>query len=136
MRNLHELDKYRTRNGQKLIFGGLTEKEEETKGAFLIDIYGKAFHVIASIDGGTLEHVSVSPASGRRCPTWGEMSHIKDMFFYPDEEVFELHPAHSSYVNVKQNCLHMWRPFHGEARYLKDLFVNYKFDGESNAESD
>lgn len=126
MRNLHELDQYRTRNGQLLVFGALSEKEEESRGTFLVTMYGKSFHVIASIDGGSLEHVSVSPTSGKRCPTWDEMSRIKDLFFYPEEEVFEIHPAHSVYVNLKKNCLHLWRPLHGELKYMKDLFTKYR----------
>ena len=54
------------------------------------------------------EHVSVCPEN--RCPDWEEMCKIKDMFWNDDETVVQYHPAKSSYVNLMQNCLHLWRP--------------------------
>lgn len=63
--------------------------------------------VIASF-GGEWDHVSASHP--RRIPNWIEMSHIKRMFFMPDEAVMQLHPAESDYVNNHPRCLHLWRP--------------------------
>lgn len=53
------------------------------------------------------EHVSVS--LGNRCPTWEEMSFIKDVFWNVDETVMQLHPPKSHYVNLHPFCLHLWR---------------------------
>jgi hypothetical protein len=55
------------------------------------------------------EHVSVSHRT--RCPTWGEMSWVKELFFDDEEAVMQLHPRKSQYVNYHPFCLHMWRPW-------------------------
>ena len=60
-----------------------------------------------AIDGKPLEHVSVSLA--RRCPTWDEMSMIKDIFWEDEECVIQFHPPKSEYINWHPYCLHMWR---------------------------
>ena len=65
--------------------------------------------VIWSIGGGW-DHVSVSAFKFWYLPSWKEMCIIKDIFFRPDEWVVQYHPAESSYVNRKENCLHLWRP--------------------------
>ncbi len=53
------------------------------------------------------EHVSVSLAG--RAPTWREMCLVKDLFWADDEVVVQYHPAKSSYVNVHEHVLHLWR---------------------------
>lgn len=45
-----------------------------------------------------------------RTPTWGEMCHIKDLFFAPDEEVIQFHPKKEDYVNLYEHILHLWKP--------------------------
>lgn len=64
------------------------------------------------------EHVSVSPKNKDRIPTWEDMCVLKDIFFRDDEEVYQIHPKKSEYVNVKENCLHLWKPIYGK---LSDL---------------
>lgn len=54
------------------------------------------------------EHVSVS--AKKTCPTWVEMSFVKDLFFDPEEAVMQLHPPRSTWVNNHDTCLHLWRP--------------------------
>lgn len=54
------------------------------------------------------EHVSVSLAT--RCPTWAEMSRVKDLFWEEKECVVQFHPPRSEYVNMHPYCLHLWRP--------------------------
>jgi hypothetical protein len=54
------------------------------------------------------EHVSVSTKT--RCPTWKEMSWVKDLFFDDEEIVIQYHPRKADYVNVHPFCLHLWRP--------------------------
>ena len=57
-----------------------------------------------------MEHVSVSPLKKFRIPSWDDMCALKDIFFYNEEEAYQVHPKKSDYVNIKQNCLHLWRP--------------------------
>lgn len=57
------------------------------------------------------DHVSVSLPD--RCPTWGEMCEIKDMFFDAQDCVMQLHPPRSQYINRHPYCLHLWRPHAG-----------------------
>ena len=76
------------------------------------------FHVGVGTNEGGYEHVSVSLRRRERreikpvdrCPTWGEMCYIKDLFWKDDEEVIQYHPAKSEYVNLSSYCLHLWRP--------------------------
>jgi hypothetical protein len=62
------------------------------------------------------EHVSVSALYRSQAgkithptPTWDEMCEIKDHFFEKEECVVQFHPPESEYVNIKENCLHLWR---------------------------
>lgn len=96
------VERYRIRNGQ----WGST-REAGNNGAFQVPCCGRVARVIIS-DGLGWDHVSVSFPD--RCPTWEEMSAIKDMFFEPEECVVQYHPPHSSYKNLHQYCLHLWRP--------------------------
>ena len=57
-----------------------------------------------------MEHVSVSPLKKFRIPSWDDMCALKDIFFYNEEEAYQVHPKKSDYVNIKQNCLHLWKP--------------------------
>lgn len=54
------------------------------------------------------EHVSASLK--HRCPTWDEMSWLKQLFWEDDDCVVQFHPPKSEHVNVHPNCLHLWRP--------------------------
>ena len=54
------------------------------------------------------EHVSVSTAV--RCPTWEEMCRVKDLFWDPEDAVFQIHPPEKEYINQHPYCLHLWRP--------------------------
>ncbi len=64
--------------------------------------------VVFGFDEGGWEHVSVSPLKGRM-PTWDDMCEIKDIFWDDEEEVIQIHPKKSKYVNMVDNCLHLWR---------------------------
>ena len=63
--------------------------------------------VVFGYEGGW-EHVSVSPYNGKT-PTWEDMCRVKDIFCDEEEEVIQIHPKKSEYVNIKDNCLHLWR---------------------------
>ncbi len=52
------------------------------------------------------DHVSICPTG--RLPTWDELCKVKDMFFYDEEECYQVFPKKSEYVNLMKNCLHIW----------------------------
>lgn len=64
-------------------------------------------------EGGKYDHVSICPTG--RLPTWSEMCKVKDMFFYDEEECYQMFPKKSEYVNLAKNCLHIWRNVDGTA---------------------
>lgn len=70
--------------------------------------------VIWTRDEGSMEHVSVSPTRKYKIPSWNDMCKLKDIFFDDEEEVYQIHPPKSEYVNLDTNCLHLWRPANGE----------------------
>lgn len=59
-----------------------------------------------------MEHVSVE-LYARRLPTWEEMCEVKDIFWNDEEEVVQIHPKKSEYVNLTE-ALHLWRPVDGD----------------------
>lgn len=81
------------------------------------------------------EHVSISPKHKNRMPSWYDMAQLKDIFFYPEEEAYQIMPKRSEYVNVKENCLHIYRPTNG--RLLSELIENDKdiLEGEKSQEA-
>lgn len=58
------------------------------------------------------EHVSFRPYNGK-LPDWDAMCELKDMFFDDEEEAYQIMPKKSEYVNMVDNCLHLWRPHNG-----------------------
>jgi hypothetical protein len=96
-------DQFRLRTGS---FG--TSKEEHgNNGFFYVKFKGIEYKVLAS-DGGGWEHVSVS---GKFiAPDWETMCHMKSLFWDDDEVVMQLHPAKKDWVNMHENCLHLWKP--------------------------
>lgn len=88
----------------------------------------RTFTVIASVDDngeyGFVEHVSVGLYNdGHRMPTWEEMCEVKEIFWKPNEEVHQIHPAESQYVHgvgSVNNVLHLWRPEAGWPREPKE----------------
>lgn len=77
--------------------------------------------VIASYGGGW-EHVSIRPYKGKM-PTWEDMCEMKDAFWNEDEVVIQFHPAKKDYVNIADNCLHLWRPVNETIPVPPKLFV-------------
>lgn len=68
---------------------------------------GFSIQIIASCGMGW-DHVSARGPG--RILRWDEMCKIKDIFFYPEECVMQLHPPKSRYVNCHPYVLHLWRP--------------------------
>lgn len=67
------------------------------------------------------EHVSISPKKQFRTPTWNDMCILKDIFFDEEEEAYQIHPKKSQYVNVAENCLHLWKPKNHELGELTKM---------------
>lgn len=58
------------------------------------------------------EHVSLS-LYRQKLPTWDEMCYIKNIFWDEEEEVVQIHPKKSKYVDLTE-ALHLWRPVNGD----------------------
>lgn len=56
------------------------------------------------------DHVSVTVIDKKRCPTWGEMCFVKEIFFEDYEWAMQLHPPAQHNINWHDYCLHMWAP--------------------------
>ena len=79
-------------------------------GMGVIKINGWRGSVIWSRDDGNWEHVSVSPDDPNLIPSWEDMCTIKDIFWGDEEDVIQFFPKKSEYVNLVNNCMHLWRP--------------------------
>ncbi len=60
------------------------------------------------------DHISVTVKTKKmtqikRCPTWDELSFLKDLFFEPEEVVVQLHVPDADHISVHDYCLHLWR---------------------------
>lgn len=100
----------------RVMFGPLRSKRGDRSGAFLFRLNGLQFKVIisdgsdwhlAGLTGPPWEHVSVS--TERRCPTWEEMTHFRNLFFEPEETVVQFHVPAEDHRNFHPFCLHLWR---------------------------
>lgn len=58
---------------------------------------------------GGWEHVSFSPFFKKYIPHWKDMCELKDFFWPDEEECIQIFPKKSEYVNLVENCLHIWR---------------------------
>lgn len=87
-----------------------TAEREYGDGTFLLHDRKHFASVIYSLEnheGKEVFHVSISPF-GKRMPTWDDMCDLKDAFFEDEERAYQIHPKKSEYVNVSENCLHLW----------------------------
>ena len=78
----------------------------------LINLHGTQASLVVGEDEGGWEHVSIE-LMARRLPSWDEMCEIKDIFWNEDEEVIQIHPKKTEYVNIVE-ALHLWRPKNGD----------------------
>ena len=46
----------------------------------------------------------------KKVPTWEEILAVKREFFGPEEECIHFIPADSEYVNIKEDCMHIFHP--------------------------
>lgn len=80
--------------------------------------------VVIGFDEDGWEHVSVSHHNKKRLPSWDVMCRLKDMFWYPEETVVQMHPKESQYVHGvgdRGNVLHLWRPKDGDWSKLSEM---------------
>ena len=68
---------------------------------------GTAATLVVTHDG-EYDHVSVAPTNHRKVPSWDMMCELKDLCFNPEDEAYQIHPPKSEYVNLVENCLHLW----------------------------
>jgi hypothetical protein len=71
---------------------------------------GGGLKVIATIDPthhGELVHVSISHRD--RFPTWDEITSLRHAFYASDVDVMMVLPRASDYVNVHENCFHLYQ---------------------------
>lgn len=90
-----------------------------------VSVNGKKGTVVVGFDEAGYEHVSFS-AFNQKNPSWDDMCVLKDMFWEAEEEVYQIMPKKSEYVNIKKNCLHLWRPKNGKT--LNDLVKGERND--------
>jgi Rap1a immunity proteins len=107
VKDLRELDKYRTKVPPKCVSEGTGELDLRCNGAFFFSIKSVPVIVIAG-SGRGWEHISVSCED--RTPTWEEMDTVKRVFFNDDEVVMQLHVTVKDHINIHPFCLHLWRP--------------------------
>lgn len=122
MKNLlsKEFNKFRNYDFAKKYYGSFGD---EGNGVFEVKIDGKTYNIIAS-NGGGWEHVSVS--NEKHTPSWKVMSKVKDLFFNDDETVVQFHPPKAEYVNIHQNCLHLWRSLEEDIKTPPTIFLGDK----------
>ena len=87
--------------------------EHTLEGVYEFSDGTKATIVVGDNESDCYEHASVAPINHRKVPTWSQMCEFKDLCFKDEEEVVQVHPPKSEYVNIKGNCLHLWRRIDG-----------------------
>ena len=74
--------------------------------------------VVWGTDEGGWEHVSVSPYDRSIMPSWDDMCKVKSIFWEDDDMALQFHPKKSEYVNMVDNCLHLWAPKDAEIKKM------------------
>lgn len=77
---------------------------------------GQKASVVVGRNEDGMEHVSIQLFCDR-LPKWNEMCYVKDLFWGEEEEVVQIHPKKSQYVNFTE-ALHLWRPVDGDFSIL------------------
>jgi hypothetical protein len=89
---------------------GATDEDAGNNGMFVMPVGETAMCNIVASDGAGWEHVSVSVAFARRCPTWEEMALVASIFWDAEDVLVQYRPAKKDYVNCHPFTLHWWRP--------------------------
>lgn len=83
------------------------KKGLENIGATDVSVYNMdtGSFVIYNIENGR-EHVSIS--NSKRLPRWDEVKYVRYQLMKPDITVAQILPPKENYVNVHENCFHLW----------------------------
>ena len=95
----------------RFLKGSMATEPGSPYGLFRIKLKMKIQSVSVKVmvgDGMGWDHVSVSVVNRPRCPSWEEMSKVRDLFFDPKATVIQIHPSVHDYVNDHPYCLHLW----------------------------
>lgn len=84
-----------------------TSSSDGNNGLFIVMLKHKQKVRVIASDGMGWEHVSISRSD--RTPTWDEMCQVKALFWEESDCVVQYHPAKKDYINIHNNCLHLWR---------------------------
>lgn len=113
-----QVEKCRVRMPQHSMY--YTDRNSGANGWFILKYKGPQDKVVKTwlmivASGGNpdvpWEHVSVTVRNEARCPTWDEMSFVKDCFWHEDEAVMQLHVPKDDHISCHPYCLHLWKPF-------------------------
>ena len=50
----------------------------------------------------------------KKVPTWEEIVAVKREFFESEDECIQFIPRDSEYVNIKEDCMHIFHPLLGK----------------------
>lgn len=78
----------------------------------------KSGTVVASRNEDGWEHVSIRLFKGK-LPTWEDMCEVKNIFWGDEEQVVQIHPRKSQYVNIVE-AFHLWRPADGDWKIMNE----------------
>ncbi|MGV8947566.1 MAG: DUF7694 domain-containing protein [Lutibacter sp.] len=82
----------------------LANSESKLIGSYKVN---ECLMVIISHDG-DLDELHISITHNDRYPTWDEIRNIK-YYFYPDVPMIMHFPADPNYVNIHENCFHLYQ---------------------------
>lgn len=120
VRNLNELNEYRRTEWELRAYGAMGDARN---GCFFVADGTASLRVIASAGGGW-DHLSVS--TELRCPTWGEMEYVRQLFTGPREVWLQFGVPAAAHINCHPYCLHWWRHQHREVRLPPSIMVGPK----------
>ena len=89
----------------------LAQKDPMLYSGYITLSNGHKGSIIAGRNEEGWEHVSICLYN--RQPSWDEMCEVKDIFWDDEEQVVQIHPRKSQYVNITE-AFHLWRPSNGD----------------------
>lgn len=117
MRNLNELNEFRRVDWELRAVGAMGDK---SAGCFVVPCDGVELAVMASTGKGW-DHLSISVKD--RCPTWGEMEHVRKLFSKSHEIYFQVGVPAKDHINNHPYCLHWWRRQNREIQLPPSIMV-------------
>jgi len=86
----------------------LAEKKRKDGAKYLHRLNGLTAIVSGTVeeDGRRWLHLSIAHPLG--LPSWESLRHAKELFLGRDSRAVQVLPPADEYVNIHQNCLHLW----------------------------